>query len=88
MQTTGKDRAFCGALILVISIIAIPSPVEHDYGLPSTIGYDDRVPRFAGAGARERLWRRINRLRDSFAKRRKFPAHLSTVRRRLAASDE
>ena len=68
------------------TLTVIPPVVAHDYSAPSTIGYDYLVPRFADSGLRERLWRRINRLRDSFAKRRKFAAHLAAVRRRLAAT--
>ena len=64
----------------------IPPVVEHDSATPSTIGYDDPVQLFSDSGLRERLWRQINRQRDSFIKRWKFATHLAAVRRRLAAT--
>lgn len=62
-----------------ISNLLVYPPIAQEDGRASTIGYTDKQPVWADDSLLLRLYRRINRMKDSMQKRLRFSAYLRKI---------
>lgn len=68
------------------TLVVAPQVVRED-DTPSTIGYGKAKPSWPGDTIFHELKRRLNRAKDSMAKRRSFAAMVATAKMRLTGTD-